>query len=95
MAVTKTQLSPVDIEARSKIDFNAGDTVRVWSKILDEKGKTRLQALISFFTMTSRSFLWVETSSSASMSLSICSLTMLISFRASIAYRPGLNLLMP
>lgn len=44
MAVTKTQLSPVDIEARSKIDFNAGDTVRVWSKILDEKGKTRLQA---------------------------------------------------
>ena len=44
MAVTKIQLSPVDIEARSKIDFNAGDTVRVWSKILDEKGKTRLQA---------------------------------------------------
>ncbi len=44
MAVTKIQLSPVDIEARSKIDFNAGDTVRVWSKILDEKGKIRLQA---------------------------------------------------
>jgi large subunit ribosomal protein L19 len=44
MAVTKIQLSPVDIEARSKIDFNAGDTIRVWSKILDEKGKTRLQA---------------------------------------------------
>jgi large subunit ribosomal protein L19 len=44
MAVTKKQLSPVDIEARSKIDFNAGDTIRVWSKILDEKGKTRLQA---------------------------------------------------
>ncbi|MEI7765484.1 MAG: 50S ribosomal protein L19 [bacterium] len=44
MAVTKKQLTPVDIEARTKIDFNAGDTVRVWSKILDEKGKTRLQA---------------------------------------------------
>ena len=44
MAVTKTQLSGVDIEARSKMDFHAGDTVRVWSKILDEKGKTRLQA---------------------------------------------------
>jgi large subunit ribosomal protein L19 len=44
MAVTKIQLSGVDIEARSKIDFHAGDTVRVWSKILDEKGKTRLQA---------------------------------------------------
>ena len=44
MVVTKKQLSGVDIEARSKIDFNAGDTIRVWSKILDEKGKTRLQA---------------------------------------------------
>jgi len=44
MAVAKTKLSPVDIEAREKIDFHAGDTIRVWSKILDEKGKTRLQA---------------------------------------------------
>lgn len=44
MAIAKTKLSPVDVEARSKLDFNAGDTVRVWSKILDEKGKTRLQA---------------------------------------------------
>lgn len=44
MAVAKTKLSPVDMEAREKIDFHAGDTVRVWSKILDEKGKTRLQA---------------------------------------------------
>ena len=44
MVIVKTKLSPVDIEARSKIDFNAGDTIRVWSKILDEKGKTRLQA---------------------------------------------------
>ena len=44
MIVAKIKLSPVDIEARSKMDFHAGDTIRVWSKILDEKGKTRLQA---------------------------------------------------
>jgi large subunit ribosomal protein L19 len=44
MAIAKTKLSPVDIEARSSLLFHAGDTVRVWSKILDEKGKTRLQA---------------------------------------------------
>jgi large subunit ribosomal protein L19 len=35
--------SPVDIEARKKLDFNSGDTVRVWSKI-EDKGKYRLQA---------------------------------------------------
>jgi large subunit ribosomal protein L19 len=44
MAVVKTKLGGVDVETRSKLDFHAGDTVRVWSKILDEKGKTRLQA---------------------------------------------------
>jgi len=44
MKIDKTKLSPVNIEERKKLDFNAGDTVRVWSKILDEKGKTRLQA---------------------------------------------------
>ena len=44
MAVDKIKLSPVDIEARTKLDFHAGDTVRVSSKILDEKGKFRLQA---------------------------------------------------
>lgn len=38
------KLTPVDIEARKKILFKAGDTVRVSSKILDEKGKSRLQA---------------------------------------------------
>jgi len=42
--IDKTKLSPVNIEERKKLDFNSGDTVRVWSKILDEKGKTRLQA---------------------------------------------------
>lgn len=36
-------LSPVKIEDRAKLDFRAGDTVRVYQKI-QEKGKTRLQA---------------------------------------------------
>jgi large subunit ribosomal protein L19 len=42
--IDKTKLSPVNIEERKKLDFNAGDTVRVWSKVLDDKGKIRLQA---------------------------------------------------
>ncbi len=37
------QYTPVDVPARKKLDFKAGDTIRVWSKI-QEKGKTRLQA---------------------------------------------------
>src|SRR5258708_664889 len=36
-------LSPVNIDERKKIEFSAGDTVRVWTKIV-EKGKVRLQA---------------------------------------------------
>lgn len=44
MTVSKIKFSPVDIEARKKLSFKAGDTVRVSSKILDEKGKFRLQA---------------------------------------------------
>jgi large subunit ribosomal protein L19 len=32
------------MEARKKMQFRAGDTVSVWSKIQDEKGKFRLQA---------------------------------------------------
>src|SRR5260221_4803552 len=36
-------ISPVNIEERQKLDFRAGDTVRVMQKI-EEKGKTRLQA---------------------------------------------------
>lgn len=36
-------MSPVDIEARKKIDMRPGDTVRVWQKI-QEGAKTRLQA---------------------------------------------------
>lgn len=42
--VANIKFSPVDIEARKKLDFRAGDTIRVWSKIPEEKGKFRLQA---------------------------------------------------
>jgi large subunit ribosomal protein L19 len=35
--IKKIKFSPVDIEARKKLDFSAGDTVRVWSKIWEEK----------------------------------------------------------
>jgi large subunit ribosomal protein L19 len=42
--INKIKFSPVDIEARRKLDFRAGDTLRVWSKIPEEKGKFRLQA---------------------------------------------------
>lgn len=44
MTIDKVKLTSVNVEERKKLDFNSGDTVRVWSKILDEKGKTRLQA---------------------------------------------------
>jgi large subunit ribosomal protein L19 len=43
MEITKVQFTPVEQEARKNLDFKAGDTVRVWNKIL-EKGKVRLQA---------------------------------------------------
>ncbi len=42
--INTIKFSPVDIEARKKLDFKAGDTINVSSKILDEKGKYRLQA---------------------------------------------------
>jgi large subunit ribosomal protein L19 len=42
--INKIKFSPVDIEERKALDFKAGDTVSVSSKILDEKGKFRLQA---------------------------------------------------
>ena len=42
--INKIKFSPVDIEARKKLDFRSGDTIRVWSKIKDEKGKFRTQA---------------------------------------------------
>ena len=43
MEITKIQFTPVEQASRKNLDFKAGDTVRVWSKI-QEKGKTRLQA---------------------------------------------------
>ncbi len=43
MEITKAQFTPVEQESRKTLDFKAGDTVRVWNKIL-EKGKVRLQA---------------------------------------------------
>jgi large subunit ribosomal protein L19 len=36
--------TPVDIEARKALDFSSGDVVRVWNKITEANGKTRLQA---------------------------------------------------
>lgn len=36
-------ISPINVEERNKLEFKAGDTVRVWQKI-QEKDKTRLQA---------------------------------------------------
>jgi large subunit ribosomal protein L19 len=44
--INKFKLSPIDMEARRKLDVRAGDTVRVWVKVLEdaEKKKFRLQA---------------------------------------------------
>lgn len=35
--ITNIKFSPVDMGARKALDFKAGDTVNVWSKILEEK----------------------------------------------------------
>ena len=37
-------ISPANIEFRQKLDIRPGDTVRVWQKIEEDKGKFRLQA---------------------------------------------------
>lgn len=42
--INTIKFSPVDMEERKKLNFKSGDTVNVSSKILDEKGKYRLQA---------------------------------------------------
>jgi len=39
--IDKSKLSPVNIDERKKLDFSAGDTVRVWSKIAEEKSSTK------------------------------------------------------
>ena len=41
MLISKIKFSPVDIEVRRKLDFRAGDSVRVWSKIAEEKISTK------------------------------------------------------
>ena len=41
--INKIKFSPVYIEERKNLDFRAGDTVNVASKIKDEKGKFRIQ----------------------------------------------------
>ena len=40
-AISKIKFSPVDIEERKALHFQAGDTVRVWSKIAEEKTSTK------------------------------------------------------
>ena len=35
--VSNIKYSPVDMEARKALNFKAGDTINVWSKILEEK----------------------------------------------------------
>lgn len=39
--INKLKLTVVDMEARKKLDFKAGDSVRVWSKIAEEKAPTK------------------------------------------------------
>src|SRR5665647_510829 len=41
---TNIKFSPVDMEARTNLEFASGDVVRVWNKIKEADGKTRLQA---------------------------------------------------
>src|SRR3989344_3635726 len=44
--INKMKLTPVSMDARRKLEFSSGDTVRVWVKVLEdaEKKKYRLQA---------------------------------------------------
>ncbi|MES2087988.1 MAG: 50S ribosomal protein L19 [Patescibacteria group bacterium] len=51
MATNDFTISPIDVEARKKLDIRAGDTVRVWQKFTEKvmekdkmKEKTRTQA---------------------------------------------------
>ncbi len=44
MAANNVKVSPVDMDARKALDVRPGDTVRVWQKVEEEKGKYRLQA---------------------------------------------------
>ena len=44
MTSNNVKISPVDMAARKSLDIRPGDTVRVYQKIEEEKGKYRLQA---------------------------------------------------
>lgn len=44
MIKTVIKFTPVNVEERAALDFRSGDTVRVWSKVLEQGGETRLQA---------------------------------------------------
>lgn len=37
-------ITPINVEARKKLAIRSGDTVRVWQKIEEDKGRFRLQA---------------------------------------------------
>jgi large subunit ribosomal protein L19 len=41
---TTITFTPVDMASRQALDFSSGDVVRVWNKIKEADGKTRLQA---------------------------------------------------
>ena len=41
MKLNTIKFTPIDIVERAKLDFHAGDTVRVWSKIAEEKVSTK------------------------------------------------------
>ena len=43
MIANKVTVSPVDMQARKALDVRPGDTVRVFQKIEEEKGKYRIQ----------------------------------------------------
>jgi large subunit ribosomal protein L19 len=42
--MTTKVVSTINVDHRSKLDIHPGDTVRVWQKIEEDKGKFRLQA---------------------------------------------------
>jgi len=37
------KFTPINIEERAKLDFKSGDTIKVWTKVIEQGGKTRLQ----------------------------------------------------
>ena len=39
--INTIKFSPVDIEERKKLNFKAGDTINVWSKIPEEKAAAK------------------------------------------------------